>query len=112
MIKLHSPVNEAELALIESILMGEGIPYYVHNNYLGTLRIGPPIELFNKKTIMVPPDFEERARELLADFLEKTAEPQVEWTKYSILDKLRIVAEFLIFGWFIPGKRCNKNGLR
>jgi len=108
MIKLYSPVHETELALIESILMGEGIPYYVHNNHFGTPRIGPPIELFNKKTIMVAPDNEERARELLSDFLKSTAEPQVMEEKYSLLDRLRVVAEFLLFGWFIPGKRCNK----
>lgn len=43
--KLYSPNNDSELALIKSILDGEGIPYFVHNDHFGTLKVGPKIEL-------------------------------------------------------------------
>ena len=32
MVKLYSPRDLAELALIESILEGENIPYFIHND--------------------------------------------------------------------------------
>jgi len=51
--KLYSPNNDSELVLIKSILDGEGIQYFVHNDHFGTLKVGPRIELFNAKTIMV-----------------------------------------------------------
>ena len=51
--KLYSPDNDAELALIKSLLDAEGIHYFVHNDHFGTLRVGPRIELLNTKTIMV-----------------------------------------------------------
>jgi Putative prokaryotic signal transducing protein len=49
--KLYSPNNDSELVLIKSILDGEGIQYFVHNDHFGTLKVGPRIELFNAKTI-------------------------------------------------------------
>lgn len=105
MIKLYSPSDEGELSLILSILEGDNIPFFVHNNYFGSLRIGPPIYLFNKKTIMINKEFEERAKELLEDFFKVKKEEKEQKTIYSFFDKLRVIAEFLLFGWFIPGKR-------
>ena len=53
-VKLYSPRDPGELSLIQSILESEGIYYYVHNDLFGSLRVGPQIDLVNKKTIMVP----------------------------------------------------------
>lgn len=100
MIKLYSPHNQAELALIESILEEDNIPYFIHNNHFGSLEIGPLIDIYNKKTIMIEEAHEERARELLQDFLAATA----TIPPYSILDKIRMVFEVLFFSWFIPGR--------
>jgi len=108
MIKLYSPNNESELAFIRTVLDSDGIPYFVHNDHFGSLRIGPPIELFNKKTIMVDEVNEERARELLSHFLSDNKEPLKVKQSYSFLDKVRMVIEFLLFGWFIPGRRCKE----
>jgi hypothetical protein len=41
MIKLYSPRDAIELALIESILKGEDIPYFIHNDHFGSLEGGP-----------------------------------------------------------------------
>jgi hypothetical protein len=100
MIKLYSPPNQAELAIIESILEEENIPYFIHNNHFGSLEIGPLIDIYNKKTIMVEEAYEEQARELLQDFLAATATTP----PYSIFDKIRMVFEVLFCFWFVPGR--------
>ena len=40
--KIYSPQNEVELAVIKSLLNGENIPYYVHNERFGSMEVGPP----------------------------------------------------------------------
>ena len=50
--KLYSPKNDAELAVIRSILDGEGIQYFVHNDHFGTLQVGPPIDLFTNRRLI------------------------------------------------------------
>jgi hypothetical protein len=112
MIKLYSPRNEVELAIIKSILESEEVPFFVHNDNYGSLIIGPRIGLLNAKTIFVPENALEKARELIAEYLKNTAEETEieggERSEYSIADKIRIVIESLIFGWFMPGKRWRK----
>lgn len=105
--KLYSPQNEAELAVIRSILDGEKIHYFVHNDHFGTMRTGPPIYLFNAKTIMVSEVCFERASEILSDYLNN-AQPDDFKSEHSLRDKLRMVVEALLFGWFIPGKKWRK----
>jgi hypothetical protein len=109
MIRLYSPDNEPELAVIRSLLMAEGIHYYVLNDHFGTLKTGPKIDLLNAKTVYVSKEDLERARDLLTDFLSNiqrsdTPAPNI----YSTRDKLRMVLETLIFGWFIPGNRWRR----
>jgi hypothetical protein len=105
MIKLYSPHNQAEFALIESILEEDNIPYFIHNNHFGSLEIGPLIDIYNKKTIMIEEAHEERARELLQDFLAATA----TIPPYSIFDKIRMAFETLFFGWFMPGRHRKRS---
>jgi hypothetical protein len=108
-INLHSPQNESELSLIKSILDSESISYFVRNDNFGSLEVGPHIGLFNAKMIQVQDDQYEKAKELLNDYLEKTHE-QIEepLTKYSMFDKIRMVIEFLLFNWVMPGKIKHK----
>ena len=109
---LYSPRNEVELAMIRSILDGENIPYLVHNDHFGSLKIGPVIDLYNAKTIMVEERHRERARELISDFL-RSVSPESEQPdpRYSLFDKIRMVIEMLLFGWIVPGKKRNVNEL-
>lgn len=104
--KLYKPENEVDLALIKSIFDGEEIQYFVHNDHFGSLEIGPKINLYNAKMIMVPEDQYEKAKELLEDYLcninEKSENSNLQ---YSIKDKIRMVIETILFAWFIPGKR-------
>ena len=112
MIKLHSPENEVELSIIKSILEAEEIPFFVHNDNYGSLIAGPRIGLLNAKTIFVPANSGERARELISDYLKNTekapGDEDAKSSEYSIADKIRVVIESLIFGWFMPGKRWRK----
>ncbi|TRO81140.1 DUF2007 domain-containing protein [Desulfuromonas acetexigens] len=106
LIKLFSPENEVQLALAKSLLEAEGIPFFVHNDHFGSLYVGIQIEFLNRKTIMVDEAYEARAKEVIADFLRQDiAEPAPKKTTYSALDKLRMIAEGLVFGWVVPGKR-------
>jgi len=112
MVKLYSPKDEIELALIRSILDGESIPYFVHNDSFGSMEIGPRIELFNAKTIMVDEAYRDRARDLIADFLQKTQVEHAEGgSSYSGLNWFRTILEFALFGWIVPGRRRRKEKL-
>jgi len=90
---------------LKSILDAEGISYFIRNDNFGSLEVGPRIGLLNAKMIEVRDDQYETAKELLTDYLEKTHEHIEEpCKKYSMFDKIRMVIEFLIFGWIMPGK--------
>jgi len=103
--QLYSPQNEVELTLLKSILDAEGISYFIRNDNFGSLEVGPRIGLLIAKMIEVRDDQYETAKELLTDYLEKTHEHIEEpCKKYSMFDKIRMVIEFLIFGWIMPGK--------
>jgi hypothetical protein len=108
LIKLYSPRDAVELALVESILEGENIPFFIHNDHFGSLEVGPQIDIFNKKTIMVNEEYAERARELLHDFLETIKENTTTMEPYSVSDKIRMALEALFFTWFVPGRPWKK----
>ena len=107
--KLYSPNNDSELAVIRSILDGDEIRYFVHNDHFGTLKVGPRIELLNAKTIMVFEEQFDRAKELIDDFLGNIKDTHVSLkSKYTISDKIRMIIEAIAFTWFIPGNRWKK----
>jgi hypothetical protein len=108
MIKIYSPNDELELSMIRGVLDTEGIHFFIHNDHFGSMRVGPQIDLFNKKAIMVATEDAGRAREIISDLLERHLPEEKEQTQYSIGQKLRMVCETIIFGWFIPGKKRRK----
>jgi hypothetical protein len=105
--KLYFPQSEAELSIIRSLLDAEQIHYFVHNDHFGTMRTGPPIYLFNAKTIMVSEACFEQAKEILSNYLNNIRADEFK-PEYSLRDKLRMIVEALLFGWFIPGKKWRK----
>jgi hypothetical protein len=105
MIELYSPRNEAELAIIKSLLNGEGIDFFVRNDHFGSLEVGLRVELFNVKMIFVHAEQYDRARELISDFLETTKQEEVEGQgSYSTFDKIRMLIEAILFNWIMPGR--------
>jgi len=105
---LYSPQNDSELAIIRSIFDGEGLYYYIRNDHFGSLKVGPKIDLLNAKMIQVHEEQFELASELISDFLKNSQKNITNSDKYSLPDKLRMIIETLIFGWFMPG-RFRKN---
>lgn len=112
MIKLYTPEDDVQLALLKGIFESEGILFFVHNDNFGSMRPGIRIALFNNKTIMVDEQDLDRAQEILKDFLgnikEAEAADEPGSAHYSFLDKCRMVLEALLFGWVMPGKKWQR----
>jgi len=102
-IELYSPESEVEVLLLKSILDAAGIDYFVKNDTFGSLAIGPPIAHYNRKTFFVAEHQLGEAQGLVREFLHRTVPPRPR--QYRLRDKLRMVFEFLLFGWFLPGGR-------
>jgi hypothetical protein len=51
-VKLIEPQDEGELALIKSLLDGNNIQYFVHNEHFGSLYPGLSLP-FNRRVVMV-----------------------------------------------------------
>ncbi len=101
---LYSPQNDSELAIIRSIFDGEGLNYYIRNEHFGSLKVGPKIDLLNAKMIQVYEEQFELASELISIFLENSQKDITNDSRYSLPDKIRMIIETLIFGWFMPGR--------
>lgn len=110
MIRIYSPNDELELSMIRGVFDAEGIHYFVHNDYFGSMRVGPQIDLLNKKTIMVAPEEVDRAKEVISNFLERRLPEEEEQghEQYSIGQKLRMILETIFFCWFIPERKRSK----
>lgn len=106
MINLYTPDSETELAMLKSLFDAEHVDYFVFNDHFGSLRIGPPIALFNAKAILVREKDHEKAKIILDEYLANTKqESDGPPSKFSWRDKARMIMEVFFFGWFIPGKR-------
>ncbi|GFO61166.1 hypothetical protein GMST_34910 [Geomonas silvestris] len=108
MINVYSPKDELELSLIRGILEAEGIRYCVFNDHFGSMRVGPQIDLLNKKTIMVAPEDLERTRHIISDIVARSAPAADDSERYSLGQKIRMVVQTLFFGWFIPERKHRK----
>ena len=100
MIPIYRPDNPADLALAESLLIAEGIPYFVHNNHFGGLYPGAQIDLYNNRTLMVSEADLFRASEVL-EGLTTVPEP----LRPSPKQTFRMLFEMIVFGWFFPSRR-------
>jgi len=69
--KLYIPKDESELAIIKSILDSAELPYYVRNEFFGSLYIGVAMGSFNSKPIFVDEDYYEDAKELLSEIVNE-----------------------------------------
>jgi hypothetical protein len=106
MVVVHSPKDEAELLILQGLLETEEIHFFVRNERFGGLYPGPDIWLFNRREILIEEADLERARELIADYLQAQEMPSAPNSPEDLPIKPRgwiaSVLEFLLFGWFIP----------
>ncbi|GFE79592.1 hypothetical protein GCM10011487_15920 [Steroidobacter agaridevorans] len=68
---------------------------------------GLRIESFNTRTIVVPEERFDEVREALAESAP-TNEPAATTPPMRFRDKVRVVLEAVLFGWFVPGGRRSK----
>ncbi len=107
--KLYTPLDESELVFLKSLLEAEGIQYYVMNENFGSLYSGVYVSNFNAKTIMVPEDVFEDAKELIMsvnadavfeDERKKDGGPEQDYSQSGALNSL---LNFLSFKWLHGG---------
>lgn len=107
-VNIYSPTTEPELAVVQSMLEAHDIPCFIHNRNFGSIYPGLQIDSYNNRTVMVAKELEADARELLHQFQKDSVDSQSAMTMTSF-DKMRIIFEGLLFGWFVPGKRTKNN---
>lgn len=101
MIGVYKPQTLIELAVAESVLEANNIPYFVHNRGYGGLYPGMQLDLLNVRTIMVPPSAADAAREVLNLYLGD--EPGLKTNRErSLWHIVRMLAEAMCGAWFVP----------
>ncbi len=104
MLPLYTPITESEAAVISSLLEAYDIPFFIRGAGFSKLYPGLQISHYNTQTFMVAEAHYELARSLIADFLTPIPTTS-ESSHMSLGNKLRIILETLIGGWFVPGKK-------
>ena len=102
LVRVASPETETEIVLISARLEAAGIPHFVHNAGIGGLYPGLQIGAYNTRSIMVPLSAAEEASRLIAELELGAPPPAVTQGGWQ---KLRVIVEALLLGWFIPGSR-------
>ena len=106
---LCHPRTSSELAVVESLLTAEKLPYFVHNEHFGGLEIGPSIPLLNERAVLVDDEDFERATALVAA-PPLQAEARERGSSVPVLSKVRMVLEVLLLGWLLPAQRRRRDG--
>lgn len=108
--KLYTPSDESELVFLRSLLEAEGIPFYVLNDNFGSLYSGVYMNYFNAKTIMVPEEFFEDARELIRSAKEDAVfddeRDNLNHQEHGESGLLKALLDFISLRWLYsrPGK--------
>jgi hypothetical protein len=103
LVRVFDPNSEAELAIVLCLLEAHGIPAFVQGGHFGALYPGPQIAFYNARRVLVPDSCAADAREALAELAAHAEHAQT--STLSALDKVRIVLETFLAGWFVPGHR-------
>jgi hypothetical protein len=108
-ITVYKPQTLIELAIAESVLEANDIPYYVHNAGFGGLYPGMQLELLNVRRIMVPPSAVDAAKEVLAFYVAD--DPGISFNRErSFWHILRMLAEAACGPWIVPRVGAVKRG--
>lgn len=101
------PQTEPELAVALAILESRGIRVHVHGQYFGSLLPGVQIQFYNTRTIMVPQERADEALDALSDVFLKVG-ASCGQPPMRVCDRVRVVLEAVLFGWFVSGTRRSK----
>ena len=103
LVRVFSPHSESELLVATALLEAHEVPTFVHNRGIASMLPGVQINAYNTQSIMVLEENVADAVELLTE-LERQ-QPVVVASRLPLRDRVRIVLEGLLFGWFVPGSR-------
>ncbi len=107
---LCSLLSASELAVVESLLRAEAIPFFVHNEHFGALQVGPSIPMVNERTVLVADEDFERAVDAIRPPPDTVPEPPT--TRHlPFAAKVRMVLEALLFVWLVPGSRRRRRAI-
>ncbi|MGB2690966.1 MAG: DUF2007 domain-containing protein [Thermodesulfobacteriota bacterium] len=107
--KLYIPANESELVFLKSVLEADGVPFYVLNDNFGSLYSGAYMSFFNAKTVMVPEDYYDDAKEIIssvikdAEFVENREEEAL-----GLWDIIERLISFFTLGLYSPSNEKSK----
>lgn len=104
--KLYIPSNESELVFLKSVLEADEIPFYVENDNFGSLYSGAYMSFFNAKTILVPEDYYDEAKEIIRSVIKDAEFPEFKDNGPPTLSELsKNVISFLTLGLYSPVKK-------
>jgi hypothetical protein len=107
LVRVFSPEAEADLVAVVAMLEAHDIPCFVHGAGFGSLYPGPQIYGYNTRAIMVSEENAAAALELIRDFDSQPGDLHAGPRPPS--GRLRTLIEFLLFGWFVPGRRAPRS---
>jgi hypothetical protein len=93
--------------MVLCLLEAHEIPTFVQSRGFGGLYPGPQMGIYNGRRVMVPSVCAENARDALS-VLAKPGEQPTTSRSSSSSGKLRMMLEFFLFFWFVPGYRSRR----
>ena len=104
--KLYIPSDESELVFIKSVLEADEIPFYVQNDNFGSLYSGAYMNYFNAKTIQVPEEYYDEAKEIIKSVIPGAEFPDFKDKEpLGLLDISKILISFFTLGLYSPDKK-------
>jgi hypothetical protein len=103
LVRVFTPQSESEVLVAAALLEAHEIPAFIHNRGVGSILPGVQINAYNTQCILVPEEAVSDAVELLASFKEQ---PRMSVSPIPLRDKVRVLLEGLLCGWFVPGSRA------
>lgn len=101
--------SEVDLAFTVAALEALEVPHHVRNEHLGAMRLGPRIAHFNERWIEFPREHLAMVHEALAG---RPGRDRLGPRRWDGTTRLRTLTEFLLFGWFVPGRAARLHPLR
>jgi hypothetical protein len=107
--KLYIPADESELVFLKSVLEADEVPFYVQNENFGSLYSGAYMDYFNAKTIMVPEEYYEDAKEIISSVIKDAKFVDAEVKKPPGVSELFVnFISFITLGLYSPGANKKK----
>jgi hypothetical protein len=109
--RLYTPSDESELVFLKSMFEASGMPYYVQNEHFGSLYTGSYMSSLNAKTIMVPNDIFDDAKDLILSVKSDAVfEDERRGDGEGGESPLETLLKYLPLGWLVPGSGKKKGG--